>query len=145
MLVGEHVAESTFHLVDLSVQPTPGNHVCFVREPAEHSDFLEAFHNRTGHDYTRFNYLGEWHSHPSFPVAPSGQDANTMQGIVDDVDEPAQFAVLLIARLRRGRLELGAGAYRAGMPSAPVQLELDGVEPSSSRRAGTTAKPSRRT
>lgn len=134
VLVGEHVTENAFHLVDLSVQATPGNHVCFVRLPAEHAAFIEAFHGRTGHDYTRFNYLGEWHSHPSFSVAPSGQDVATMQAIVDDEDEPAQFAVLLIARLDRRRLRLNAVAFRTGLPAAPVQLEMDGPTPSAARR-----------
>lgn len=127
VLVGEHVAENTFHLVDLSVQTTSGNHVCFVRLPAEHTVFIEAFHARTGHDYARFNYLGEWHSHPSFPVAPSTQDAVTMQAIVDDETEPAQFAVLLIARLDRpGQLRLAATVFQAGLSATPVHLEVEG-------------------
>lgn len=125
VLVGEHVGENCFHLSDLSIQATPGEHACFVRMPAEHSDFMEAFHDRTGHDYTRFNYLGEWHSHPSFPVSPSTQDAMTMQAIVDDHHEPAQFAVLLIARLDYRHLNLGALAFREGLPPMHVELEIE--------------------
>jgi len=36
----------------------------------------------TGHDYTRYNYLGEWHSHPSFALEPSHRDSESMWRLV---------------------------------------------------------------
>src|ERR1700720_4334656 len=54
----------------------------------------------TGRDFQRFNYLGEWHSHPSFSVRPSAQDIQTMTDIVEDRNSLISFAVLLIIRLR---------------------------------------------
>src|SRR5690242_9125070 len=74
VLVGEHVAPNIFRLVDLSVQEHGGTAACFVRRPEHHKPFLDDFFLRTGKNYERFNYLGEWHSHPSFPAVPSHVD-----------------------------------------------------------------------
>src|SRR5262249_15377301 len=84
LLMGEHVAGETFRLVDFSVQHSGGSAVHFVRDPAEHQTQLDGFFARTAADFTRFNYLGEWHSHPSFEPLPSPEDVATMHSIVAD-------------------------------------------------------------
>jgi [CysO sulfur-carrier protein]-S-L-cysteine hydrolase len=61
---------------------------------------LEEFFRRTDREFARFNYLGEWHSHPSFGVHPSAQDIVTMTDIVETKGSAIAFAVLLIVRLR---------------------------------------------
>jgi hypothetical protein len=68
VLVGEHVEGETFRLVDFSVQREGGDASHFIRDPAQHEVFLQAFFERTGHDYARYNYLGEWHSQHKLPV-----------------------------------------------------------------------------
>jgi hypothetical protein len=60
---------------------------------------LRRFFQATNHDYTRFNYLGEWHSHPSFVPLPSSMDRKTMQDLVNDEQVGSNFAVLLIIKL----------------------------------------------
>src|SRR6266516_1696846 len=76
VLVGEHIGIDNFRLVDFSVQRSGGTQACFVRRPEEHHQFMEAFFSRTGNEFERFNYLGEWHSHPSFPAYPSTVDVS---------------------------------------------------------------------
>ena len=44
-----------------------------------------------------FNYLGEWHFHPSFSVRPSPEDVATMTELVEDERIPISFAVLLVS------------------------------------------------
>ena len=61
---------------------------------------LKRFFWRTGYNYRKFNYLGEWHSHPSFRPTPSRQDTQSMLEIVTDSDTGANFAILLIVRLK---------------------------------------------
>jgi hypothetical protein len=51
--------------VDISFQKRGGTFAHFVRDPTHHKAFLTDFFASTGKDYKRFNYLGEWHSHPS--------------------------------------------------------------------------------
>lgn len=98
VLVGEHVSENVFRLVDLSFQESPGTKTCFVRRPEEHERFFADFFERTGRDFERFNYIGEWHSHPSFPAWPSRVDHTQMQDIVgDDVSAPIFQCLLLLA------------------------------------------------
>ena len=99
VLVGEHVADAEFRIVDISVQHSGGTVSCFVRKPEKHKGFIKRFFRRTGADYTRFNYLGEWHSHPLYLPVPSAVDFAQMQQIVEDGPNAPLFAVLLIVRL----------------------------------------------
>lgn len=124
ILVGEYLHDETFRLVALSVQPSGGGGTHhFVRDPSHHSEFLADFFQRTGQDYTRFNYLGEWHSHPCAAALPSDTDCETMDGIVRDPAVGANFAVLIITRLgQRGTMQLSATAFRAGRPPEVVVL-----------------------
>lgn len=123
VLVGEHVADEEFRVVDLSVQRSGGTESCFVRHPKKHRRFMRRFFRRTGTDYARFNYLGEWHSHPLYLAVPSATDLAQMQLIVEDGPGAPLFAVLLIIRLDgRERIELCATAFAPG--SAPTQVEI---------------------
>jgi len=127
VLVGEHVADEEFRVVDLSVQHSGGTDSCFVRHPKKHRRFMRRFFRRTGTDYARFNYLGEWHSHPLYLAVPSATDLAQMQLIVEEGANTPLFAVLLIVRLDgRERIELGATAFAPG--SAPTQIEI-GIQP----------------
>jgi integrative and conjugative element protein (TIGR02256 family) len=124
--MGEHVSNATFRLVDFSVQHAGGSHASFERDPMRHRAQLDEFFARTGGDYSRFNYLGEWHSHPRFAPLPSPTDVATMQSIAEDPEVGVNFLVLLIARLiGRWRLELSATAFRAGHDPIPVEVSVD--------------------
>ena len=125
VLVGEHVAEAVFRIVDLSVQRSGGGVNCFVRHPAKHRRFMTRFFERTGQAYERFNYLGEWHSHPSFEARPSSVDLAQMQAIVEEGPQAPHFALLLILRLAdRDQLEFGALAFTAGCAPTAVTVKL---------------------
>ncbi len=123
LLMGEHLGGQVFRVVDISVQRSGGSQVCFVRDPKGHQAHLEAFFARTGGDYSRFNYLGEWHSHPSFEAVPSATDIETMQSIVSDAAVGVNFLVLLIVKLATGRkIESAATAFRAY--SHPISISV---------------------
>jgi proteasome lid subunit RPN8/RPN11 len=84
---------------------------------------MRRFFRRTGTDYGRFNYLGEWHSHPLYLAVPSATDLAQMQLIVEDGLDAPLFAVLLIVRLDgRSRIEIAATAFAPG--SAPTQVKI---------------------
>jgi integrative and conjugative element protein (TIGR02256 family) len=130
VMLGEHVRGELFRLVEVTVQRCGGSHVGFMRDPRRHQRQLHRFFRRTGEDYTRFNYLGEWHSHPCFDVAPSGTDLYTMQSIVSDPAVGANFLVLLVCRLADHRtLEAAATAFRADASPVPVGLQVDPSSP----------------
>lgn len=127
LLVGEHVEGETFRVAEISVQRSGGSYADFVRDPAHHREFLDEFFKRTGRDYRRFNYLGEWHTHPGAPAVPSATDCNSMARVVADPDSNVNFAVLLIAKnhLWWG-LQMSGTAFRVGRPPDPVDLAVEG-------------------
>lgn len=129
LLMGEHVGPDTFRVLDLTVDQGGGSFARFLRSFRRHGRGLLAFFRKTGGQFQRFNYLGEWHSHPSFGLDPSGTDLATMRGIVDDPRVGANFAVLLIVRLsRHGILEARATHHLPSRPDAlPVDLVLEGA------------------
>lgn len=129
MLFAEHLGGPEFRLHNFSVQHDGGDQACFTRDPAMHAEHIARFHEETGHDYTRFNYLGEWHSHPSFSVAPSFRDVRQMQKIASDPQHELMQAVLLIARLDGNKLEVAAMYFRKSHRPEGVKLVLTGELP----------------
>jgi integrative and conjugative element protein (TIGR02256 family) len=130
VLVGEHVEGETFRLVDLSVQRSGGSRTRFVRDVEHNRAFLDAFFAKTANDYQRFNYIGEWHSHPLFTPLPSQEDSATMRDIVEDPAVGVNFAVLIIvSRGWRSKMKMSATAYRAGVEPVAVDVVLDGDRP----------------
>ena len=98
ILFGEQLEPGKFRLVDFTVDEVTGGAAHFCRSPENHRGGLKSFYAKTGHDFQRYNYLGEWHSHPRFSVYPSTQDCQSMLDLVHS-EEGISFAVLLIVRL----------------------------------------------
>jgi integrative and conjugative element protein (TIGR02256 family) len=126
LLMGEHVRDDIFRVVDISVQRSGGSHSCFVRDPSDHKTQLDEFFARTKGDYRRFNYLGEWHSHPSFEAVPSSTDMETMQSIVSDPAVGVNFLALMVVKLaHRKRVEATAMAFRPTMRPMLVPVSTE--------------------
>jgi [CysO sulfur-carrier protein]-S-L-cysteine hydrolase len=123
LLFGEHIGGETFRVVEISVQLKGGTFGDFMRDPLVHQQQLQSFFERTGEDHIRFNYLGEWHSHPSFPPVPSSKDVATMTSLLTDPKVGVNFLVLLILRRRAmWGLEMSATSFRAAHDPAPVRV-----------------------
>lgn len=119
VLMGEHVGPDLFAVRALTVQGG-GSFASFVRNARAALQALTAFFHRSNGDFARFNYLGEWHSHPSFSVNPSEVDHRSMLDIVTTPGVRANFVVLLIFRLgAKGDLEGSAHTY---LPNGSVWL-----------------------
>jgi integrative and conjugative element protein (TIGR02256 family) len=126
VLMAEHVGPDHFVVRRLTVQGG-GRFASFVRGTRSAFRALSEYFRQSGHDYTRFNYLGEWHSHPSFSVQPSGTDHRSMLDIVTNAKVGANFVVLLIFKLvDRDRLEGSAHTYLPDGTIAPSTLVLEG-------------------
>ena len=113
ILMGECLAPNHFRVSDLSTSARRGSFSNFIRSLVDALEPLRNFFVRTGYQYKRFNYLGEWHSHPSFVPVPSASDIQTMLEIVRDPQVGATFAVLLIVRLDSDRLKGSATVFPA--------------------------------
>lgn len=111
VLMGEHVGPDLFTVHALTVQGG-GSFASFVRSARAALRALTAFFQRSDGDFARFNYLGEWHSHPSFSVSPSEVDHRSMLDIVTNPGVRANFVVLLIFKLNaKEDLEGSAHTY----------------------------------
>lgn len=123
VLAAENLGNGQFRIVAMSFQRSGGSVASFVRDPLFHRRFMRRFMARTGNQPERFNYLGEWHSHPSFVPLPSGTDVIQMQQLIRARDQVANFLVLLIAKLNSsGSVEASAHAFRRAY--LPLQLTL---------------------
>ena len=120
ILMGEHVGIDTFRVKDLTIQKKGGAYATFVRLVEFFIAPLRAFFDATSHDYTRFNYVGEWHSHHAFALQPSGRDHATMREIIDDPKLGARFVTLMLVKLdNANRIQVSVTLYRPGrLPAA---------------------------
>ena len=111
VLLAEHVGPDEFAVREITVDKR-GAVASFVRRIEHALARITAFFHGVNHDYRQFNYLGEWHSHPSFEPEPSGRDHASMHEIVDDPKVGANFVALLIVKLDvTGNLVATAHAY----------------------------------
>lgn len=124
-LFGEQLAPSRFRVTDLTVQRRQGSFATFIVDLVEAGRAAMAFFRRTGHDYSRHNYIGEWHSHPSFAVEPSAKDSETMRDLVAAETFVGTFAVLLIARLDGTELTTGAWVFDPQGHERSISLEIE--------------------
>jgi integrative and conjugative element protein (TIGR02256 family) len=123
ILLGEDLGSEKFRIVELTVQRQGGTESHFVRDPRHYREEIQRFFERHGRQYTRFNYLGEWHSHPSFPTTPSAPDIHEMRALLADPEVGANFGVLLIARLRLS-LFLNVNAYAFRQDASPQKVDI---------------------
>jgi integrative and conjugative element protein (TIGR02256 family) len=137
ILVGEHVADNCFRVVDASVQTAGGTFSRFVRDQNDSREFLDNFFERTKHDYKKFNYIGEWHSHPWFSVKPSAIDQASMIDTLNSVDVGANFLILLILGIGfLGGTKVSTTLFQKDTPPCLVkyQLEESSLEPARKRK-----------
>lgn len=112
ILMGEQLSPGRFRVTEMTFQRPGGWVAHFVRSAKSALAALKHFFDRSGHRYQQFNYLGEWHSHPSFAAIPSATDHASMLEIVADPKTGANFVVLLIVKLTHARsLEAGLMVY----------------------------------
>ena len=126
VMAAGQIADGQFVVRDLSVQRN-GTPTSFVRDPLQHRKFMRRFRLLTGNNPERFNYLGEWHSHPSFLALPSPPDLRNMHDEMHDPDQASSFLALLIVRLgKSGKLVGSTHAFRRAF--APVRVRLSAAD-----------------
>lgn len=124
-LFGEQLAPSDFRVTELTIQSRPGSFARFVVDLWQATRDAISFYDRTQHAYTYHNYIGEWHSHPSFEVKPSRTDTLTMYNLVRDYDFKGNFAVLMIVRLDSNIMTSGAWLFDPRGAEQAVLLEFE--------------------
>lgn len=126
ILMAEQLAPGEFVVSEMTFQCRGGTMVTFVRSATQALKALRGFFTRTQHVYTRFNYIGEWHSHPRFSVQPSSLDHQSIDELTHDPKVGAEFLVLLIVRLNPGRtLDASLTLYLPGHQPQSGNLIVD--------------------
>ena len=129
VLFGEHVGDADFRIVEATTQAYGGSDGTFQRKAGKARRELKSISRHYGDDPERFNYLGEWHSHPHAPAVPSDVDEITMYQLLADPETTVNFLVLLINRLNgQGALELSAVAYLASGHKLPCDIVIESRE-----------------
>lgn len=124
MLFGEMTGPNQFLIHEATVaDDVLGTFVSFVRYPGKSLRKLSKFFQRHQFNYRKFNYLGEWHSHPSFALEPSNRDVNSMLEILRDT-KGVQFAILVIGKLALGKVQLKGFLFHGGLP-IPIEFNID--------------------
>jgi len=110
VLFGEHLGGTDFRLIEATLQMTRGSAASFSRDGGSARRELKRLTRRYGNP-SRFNYLGEWHSHPCAPVTPSLVDEHTMFQLLSQDKTGLNFLLLIINRLEPdGTVTLAAQA-----------------------------------
>lgn len=126
ILMAEHIAENAFRVRSLTIQRRGGSFATFLRAVEAFLGPLRNFFRQTEHNYTKFNYLGEWHSHPSFVPTPSNTDHQTMWSIINDPQVGAFFVVLLVVKLDEKKEFVGTvTVYQPDAPAFRGELILE--------------------
>ena len=124
-LFGELIAPSNFRVTEITVQARPGSFARFIVDVVQAARDAARFYDRTRHRYTQFNYIGEWHSHPSFELWPSATDLASMQTLVVDPEFRGTFAVLMIVRIHGEAVQGRAWVFDPAGRQDDVELEIE--------------------
>ncbi|MGX9353497.1 Mov34/MPN/PAD-1 family protein (plasmid) [Shimia sp. W99] len=123
-LVAEQLAPGKFELVGFTVDLDAGTRNRFASLPAKHGAQLDGILAANVERSGRVDYLGEWHSHPTFPPVPSDIDIAAMTKMVEE--SGPSFAALLIVRLLGAAvLQATITTFQRGLPPEQGQLITD--------------------
>jgi len=128
MLIGYQRDHNHFSISEATVADDIGQFriASFIREPKKSIRVLVRRFKKQRH-----NYIGEWHSHPSFALYPSTNDMATMKGIIRDPDYGVNFALLIIAKLKRGEAQMAGFLFLQridGFAQATVTSKSDRMD-----------------
>jgi integrative and conjugative element protein (TIGR02256 family) len=125
ILMAEQIEAGHFRIVDFTIDKVTGSAAHFVRSVDHHRSALGAFYARTESEFSRFNYLGEWHSHPNHLPVPSPTDIQSMMNLVNG-ERDIPFAMLLIVRTAWWRrLLISATLFQKGADAETIEIVDD--------------------
>lgn len=112
MLIGNQKGRNYFSILDTTIADDIGKFSIgsFIREPMKSLKIIiQSFKKK------KYNYIGEWHSHPGFDLYPSKGDIATMQGILADPGYGVNFVLLIITKLKNGKVDMGGFLFHKSL------------------------------
>lgn len=127
-LVAEQLAPGEFELVGFTVDLEVGTRDRFHSFPSLHSEQLDQLLAENGNRAGRVDYLGEWHSHPTFPPVPSEIDMVAMIDMVEN-SGPSFAALVIVRLLGTARIEATITTFQRGQSPVNGRLIIDDGQP----------------
>jgi integrative and conjugative element protein (TIGR02256 family) len=124
ILMAEQIEPGHFRLADFTIDGQRGGAAHFVRSVEHLQAALTDFFEQTGSDFGRFNYLGEWHSHPNHAPIPSREDVASMISLVEG-ERDIPFALLLIVRRTWRSIAMSASLFERDQPPRPFPIHAE--------------------
>lgn len=113
ILIGYRKRTNLFVISDVTIADDIGKFSIkrFIREPLKSIRILLKLFNAK-----IYNYIGEWHSHPSYELYPSIGDVDTMKGILNDSRYGVNFVLLIITKLIEDKINLAGFLFHNELP-----------------------------
>ncbi len=122
-LFAEDLGNDTFKIDEVYLEPKPGT-TTFVKLyiNQEYLSFQKNYHKFRKNNFSKYNYIGDWHSHPLFECLPSSYDVSEVE---EDIKKSnAIFLVQIILKVLKGRLVGNAFYYTRETSAKKVKLSI---------------------
>ena len=98
-----HKDEEVFEIIDTYISKYKGTKFfANLIVNRKYKKFEKLFYKSKGHDYKHYNYIGDWHSHPSFECVPSIFDKKEIDDELNHSN--AYFLIQIILKVKEGLL-----------------------------------------
>ena len=122
-LFAEDLGNDTFRIDEVYLEPKPGTTTfvkLFINQ--EYVSFQKNYHKLRKNNFSKFNFIGDWHSHPLFECFPSSYDIREVE---EDIKKSnAIFLVQLILKVIKGKLIGNAFYYTRGLSAKKITLTI---------------------
>lgn len=102
-LFAKKISNELFEIDDIYIEKNVGS-FAFVTliNNKKYQKFQKTYHEKNNNDYVRHNYIGDWHSHPSFELNPSSFD---IKEVKEDLKASnAKFLIQIIVKAENENL-----------------------------------------
>jgi len=122
-LFAEDLGNDTFKIDEVYLEPKPGT-TTFVKLYINHEyvTFQKNYHKLRKNNFSKYNYIGDWHSHPLFECFPSSYDVSEVEK--DMKQSNAIFLVQLILKVLKGKLVGNAFYYTRETSAKKIKLTI---------------------
>lgn len=88
--------------------------------------FENKYFKKHSNDYEKHNYIGDWHSHPSFELVPSSYDKKE---VIDELSKSnAHFLIQIIVKISNENLQMKCYHYNLNTIATPCEIIIEKKE-----------------
>lgn len=123
-LFARKISDEMFEVDDVYIEKKVGS-FAFVElvNNEKYQVYQNCYHEKSGHDYIHHNYIGDWHSHPSFVLYPSSYDIEEVKK--DLKKSNARFLVQVIVKIINDKLTGNAFYYDRNITAKQIELIIE--------------------